>query len=127
MIPRDPGTKGRLLVGQSGVIPFVLSFETGEQAALKYFFPFKVQITKIRGISTKAIAATDTGTITAANATGNMAGGVLTAAISDPINTEYSATPTTNNIILAGGYIKLTAAKSTAGGKVHGTIEYQAI
>ncbi|WP_091251746.1 hypothetical protein [Arthrobacter sp. ok909] len=100
------------------------SFESGEQAAVKVYFPFPVRITKIRGIVTKAIAATDVGTITGANATGASTGGVITAAISDALNTEYSVTPTTNNTVAAGSYYKLTSAKTTAGGKVHVTIEF---
>ncbi|MDQ0923333.1 hypothetical protein QF038_001841 [Pseudarthrobacter sp. W1I19] len=112
------------IAGEPGVVSVATSFETGEQAAVKVFFPFPVRITKIRGIVTKAIAATDTGTITGANATGASTGGVLTAAISAALNTEYSATPTTNNTVAADSYYKLTAAKTTAGGKMNVTLEY---
>lgn len=108
----------------TGVTTVPMSFETNEQAAVKIYFPFKVTVNKMRGIATKAIAATDAGTITGANSTGNSTGGVITAAASDAINTEYSASPTTNNVVLAESYYKLTAAKSTAGGKVLVTIEW---
>ncbi|GAP53500.1 hypothetical protein AHiyo6_00650, partial [Arthrobacter sp. Hiyo6] len=63
--------------GQLGIISAGCSFESGEQAAVKVYFPFPARITKIRGIVTKAVAATDAGTITGANATGNSTGGVL--------------------------------------------------
>jgi hypothetical protein len=112
------------VAGQPGIISAGCSFESGEQAAVKVYFPFPVRITKIRGIVTKAIGATDPGTITGANATGNSTGGVLTAAAADALNVEYSATPTTNNTVAANSYYKLTALKTTAGGKVHVTIEY---
>lgn len=108
----------------SGITTVPMSFETNEQAAIKVYFPFKVTIGKIRGIVTKAIAATDNGTITGANSTGDSASGVITATASDVINTEYSVGPTTNNVVLADGYYKLTAAKSTAGGKVLVTLEW---
>jgi hypothetical protein len=101
-----------------------MSFETGEQTATKIYFPFAVTINKIRGIVMKAIAGTDNGTITGANASGASTGGVITATASDALNTEYSATPTTNNTVVAGSYYKLTSAKTTAGGKVLVTLEY---
>lgn len=107
-----------------GISTVPMSFESGEQAAVKVYFPFKVTINKIRGIATKAIAGTDNGTITGANATGNSASGVVTAVASDAINTEYSVSPTTNNVVEADSYYKFTAAKSTAGGKVLITIEW---
>jgi hypothetical protein len=107
-----------------GVTVVPLSFETGEQTTTKVYFPFKITVNKIRGIVTKAIAGTDNGTITAANSVGNMASGVITATASDALNTAYSVTPSTNNVVAADSYIQLTSAKSTAGGKVLVSIEY---
>ena len=104
------------------VIP--MSFETGEQMAFKVYFNHKVTIDKIRGIVTTAIAGTDDGTITAANGDGGMATGVLTATAGDPLTTEYFASPTTNNVIAQDGYVSLTSAKSTAGGKMLVTLEW---
>lgn len=104
------------------VIP--MSFETGEQMTLKVYFNHKVTINKIRGIVTTAIAGTDNGTITAANGDGDMATGVLTATAGDPLATEYSASPTTNNVIAQDGYVSLTSAKSTAGGRMLVTLEW---
>jgi hypothetical protein len=106
------------------IVTIPMSFETGEQTATKIYFPFAVTINKIRGIVMKAIAATDNGTITGANASGASTGGVITCTASDALNTEYSATPTTNNTVAAGSYYKLTSAKTTAGGKVLVTLEY---
>jgi hypothetical protein len=112
------------VAGQPGIVTVPCSFETDEQSAVKVFFPFPVRITKIRGIVTKAVAATDTGTITGANATGASTAGVITAAISAALNVEYSVTPTSNNTVAANSYYKLTSAKTTAGGKVLVTLEF---
>ncbi len=107
-----------------GTTEIPMSFETGEQMALKVYFNHKVTVNKNRGIATTAIAGTDNGTITAANADGDMATGVITATAGDPLATEYSVSPTTNNVIAEDGYISLTSLKSTAGGKVLVTIEW---
>jgi len=104
---------------------FTCSFETGEQCAKRIYFPMPVTITAIKGIVVKAIAGTDAGTITGANSTGNSTGGVLTAAASDALAVEYTATPTTNNTVAAGSYYQLTSAKTTAGGKVEVTVQYK--
>lgn len=106
------------------IIVVPLSFETNEQTTTKIYFPYKVTVNKLRGIAMKAIAATDNGTITASNATGAMTGGVLTFTASDAIDTEKNASPSTNNVIAADSYIQLVSAKSTAGGKVHVSVEY---
>ena len=104
------------------VIP--MSFETGEQMDLKVYFNHKVTVNKIRGIVTTVIAGADDGTITAANADGYMANGVITATAGDTLATEYEVSPTTNNVIAEDGYISLTSLKSTAGGKVLVTVEW---
>lgn len=100
------------------------SFEAAEVGALKFYFPMKVTINKLRSVVVKALGATDTGTITAANATGAMSGGVITVAISAAVGEEDTATPTTNNVIAADSYIQLTSAKTTAGGVLEVSIEY---
>ena len=109
---------------KKGIVTVPLSFETGEQTATKIYFPFAVTINKIRSIVMKAVAGTDDGTITGANSTGDSANGVVTVAASSALDTEDSASPTTNNEVAADSYYKLTSAKSTAGGKVLVTLEY---
>jgi len=101
-----------------------MSFETDEQTTTKIYFPMKVTIDKIRGIVMKAIAGNDNGTITCGNLTGASDNGVITAAASDALNTEYSVSPTTNNVVLADGYYYLTSAKTTPGGKVLVSLEW---
>jgi len=103
------------------VIP--MSFEAGEQMALKVYFNHKVTIDKIRGIVTTAIEGTDNGTITAANGDGDITG-VLTATAGAHLATECSAIPTTNNVIAQDGYVSLTSAKDTVGGRMLVTLEW---
>ncbi len=109
----------------NGIITIPMSFETGEQTATTIYFPFAAEITKIRGIVMKAVAATDSGTITGANSAGSSTNGIITCAASAALNTEYSVSPSTNYRIAANGYYKLTSAKTTVGGKVLITLEYR--
>lgn len=108
------------------IIVVPCSFETGEQAAQRVYVPFKIRVTKIRGIVTKALAATDAGTVTAANASGSMTSGAMSFPLSSALNAEPTALAPSgaNTVIAADSYVQLTAAKTTAGGKVLITIEY---
>ena len=101
-----------------------MSFETDEQTTTKIYFPMKVTVNKIRGIVMKAVADTNNGTITCGNSAGASAAGVITVTASAALNTEYSVSPTTNNVVLADGYYSLTSAKSTDGGKVLVSLEW---
>lgn len=125
MIRRLYGGKRLASKVANGVITVPISFETGEIGASRVYFPFPVTITGIKGIVTKAIAASNNGTITGANADGASTSGVLTATASDVLGTEYTATPTTNVDVAADSYYQLTSAKSTAGGKVLVTLQYK--
>ena len=107
-----------------GINLFTMRFENNEQTATKIYFPFKVTINKIRSIVMLALGGSDAGTITGANSTGNSANGIVTVAASAPLNEEDSASPTSNNVVEADSYYKLTTAKTTAGGKVLVTLEY---
>lgn len=110
--------------GLKGVREVPMSFETGEAGAVRLYFPYPVTITKIRTSVTKALAATDAGTITGANATGASTGGVATHAASAAIGDPQTATPTTNTTVATDSYYQLTSAKTTAGGKVLASVEY---
>lgn len=111
-------------LGSEHLAQLNMSFETGELTTTRIYFPFKVTINKIRGIVMKAIAATDSGTVTCGNSTGASSGGVLTFPASSALNYEpTAASPTTNNVVLADSYYYLTTAKSTAGGKILVSIE----
>jgi hypothetical protein len=102
-----------------------VTFETGEQGDYKIEFPFPCTVEKIYARATKAIAATDDGTITPKdNAGTTMTAGTITFTASDAFGTAYSSTPTANNTFAAGEYMTLTTAKTTAGGKVQVTVKY---
>lgn len=108
-----------------GIIDLEVSFETDELTTHTLYFPFKVTVNKIRSFVTKALAATDDGTITAKNNAGtSMANGVITIAASAAIATEGSASPTTNNVLTADQKLQLTIAKTTAGGRARVTVEF---
>lgn len=110
--------------GRGEVRDVALSFETGEQGSVKLYFPEPVVVTKLRSTVLKALAATDAGTITGANATGASSSGVLTHPLSAAIGNEQNTVPTSNNYVTAGSFYQLTTAKTTAGGKVIVSVEY---
>ena len=107
-----------------GIRDILMSFDSGETTTTKIYFPFAVRINKIRGIVMKALAGTDSGTITCGNSTGNSTGGVITALASAALNTAYSVTPTSNNMVGKDNYYQLVSAKTTAGGKILISLEY---
>ena len=107
-----------------------VSFEANEQLASQVFFTQAVKITGWRGQVTKALAATDAGTIilkdsAGANITPNA---VVTLAASTAIGTVFNqgAPTSANNLVAAGDFVQLVAAKTTPGGKVRIFLEYEA-
>jgi hypothetical protein len=121
-IPRSHGAH----VLDRGYRTAILSFETGQQNTARLFFNDRVKITRIRGEVTKALAATDAGTITPKNSGGaTMTSGVLTFPLSSALNTRQTGVPTANNIVAAGDFCDLTAAKTTAGGEVQVYVEWE--
>ena len=108
----------------TGSRDLTVSFVTANQMATKIYFNKKVTINLVRAIVTTVMGGSDNGTITCADATGDMAGGIVTCVASAAIGTEYSATPTTHNVIAKDGYMKLTTAKTTTGGEALVSVEY---
>jgi len=109
------------LTYEAFVVP--VSFETGEQCDNKWKAPFDCTVTDIYAIVTKAIAGTDSGTITPKNNAGTtMTGGVITFTASSALNTAQTSTPSANNTLSDGDVMSLTTAKTTAGGKALVTI-----
>jgi hypothetical protein len=106
------------------VLPFDHSFETGEIGDVKIQFPWACKVVRINSIVRKALADTDAGTLTAKNHAGtSMTNGVLTHAASAPLGNEQTCSPSANNTFAANEKLTITSAKSTAGGKVSGTVE----
>ena len=107
----------------SVVVP--VSFETGEQAQNRVYTPGKIRIVRVRGIVTKALAATDAGTITVQDAAGDTIV-VLTFAASDALDVEVDSgvITDTDRDIAADSHFRLLTAKTTAGGRVLVSVEY---
>lgn len=104
---------------------FDVSFESGEQDSRKlYFDDYSAQLVKARATATKAIAGTDSATITFKNSAGTTIG-TITFAASDTINTEKTLTFSTNHKIAKESYVQVVSAKTTAGGKAHVELNVQ--
>lgn len=110
--------------GVTELLSVRMSFETGEQGALKLRFPFRAKITGLRSQVVKALSATDAGTVTPSNSVGNMANGTISHAASAALGNEIVTTPTTNQIIAKDTDLTLTSAKTTVAGKVNVTVQY---
>lgn len=102
----------------SKVIP--CSFESGEQCNNIFYIQGNFTIVGLRGVVVKALAATDSGTITVQINTVAVTTGVLTFAASAALNNTQSATPSALNTYTGGAIIDIecVSAKTTAGGKV---------
>jgi hypothetical protein len=105
---------------QNELVTIAASFETGEVGAIKFKMPYAGSITNIYAIATKAIAATDAGTVLLKNNSGTTMTVTtpIVFAISDPFGTAYSSSVTANNTFVANDILSITTAKATAGGKI---------
>ena len=106
-----------------------VSFEAGEQCQNRMFTAGKIRINRVKAIVTKALAATDAGTITIKNAAG-----VTVATISIPLSTALDSVFDTGLIagngigdILGDSFFSLVTAKTTAGGKCLVSVDYSAL
>jgi hypothetical protein len=100
------------------VLNFTVSFEAGEQCDNKILMPYAGSVVTIYATVVKAIAATDSATITPKNQGGTtMTSGVVTFSASAALNTAQTTTPTANNTFVAGDVLSFTTAKTTAGGR----------
>lgn len=96
-----------------------VSFETGQLGDFKIQMDYPGTLVGIYSYATKAIAATDNGTIVPKNNAGTtMTSGTITYTASDARGTAYTSTPSANNTFVAGDYLTFTTAKTTAGGIV---------
>ena len=106
------------------LITIPISFENGEQCNNRFKMPFAGTVVEAYAVCTKAIAGTDAATITLKNNSGTTMGtGTITFAASDPLETAYTVTPSSNNTFVAGDVLYATGAKTTAGGKALLTIK----
>lgn len=105
-----------------------VSFETGEQAQNRIYTAGKIRINRVKAIVTKAIAATDNGTITVQDAAGDSIA-VLTITLSSALNTEFDSgvLTDTDQDIAKDSHFRLLTAKTTAGGKCLVSVEYSVL
>ncbi len=100
------------------------SFETGELGAYPYRMSYAGSVTNFFFAVTKAMAATDVGTVIIKNNAGVTM--TLTTPVSIPastaIGTSYNTAVTANNTFVAGDIITVFTAKATAGGKGVGSL-----
>ncbi len=103
------------------VLTVAASFETDEQGGgYKVKLPYACSVLDVYASATKAIAATDSGTVILrddAGTTMTVASPIVFAA-SDAIGTAYSSAVTANNVFAANEILTVETAKATAGGKV---------
>lgn len=96
------------------VIVFPVSFNPGETAQNKIEMPYSGTVSKMTAYSTSIIG--DDSTITPKNNTGTVMGsGTITFSASDPVNTGYTSTPSTNNTFVAGDILEFLTQTSTLG------------
>lgn len=103
-----------------------MSFEANEQLTVAIPFNSRVQITQVKGIVVKALAASDAGTITIKNHGGttlDTLSYVLSAAL-EVVDTSVFASDV---YVAEGETLKLVSAKTTAGGKLNVFVEYQCV
>ena len=106
------------------LITLEVSFETGEQTTHKIRFPYYALVKMVNVQVTKQLAGSNSGTLTFKNNGGTaMTNGVVTIPASTAVGALFSATPTRYNGIARRGYCQITAAKTTAGGRVRVEIE----
>lgn len=109
-------------VASIGVLPETLnipvSFEAGEVGTIFVDFPYACTILAYQFVCTKALAGTDAGTIQFAdNAGTNMGGGLASIPASTAFGTRVGATITSDNAVAQNDDIRITTAKTTAGGR----------
>lgn len=102
-----------------------VSFETGEVGTIFIDFPYACTILSYQFVCTKALAGTDAGTIQFAdNAGTNMTGGLATIPASTAFGTKVGATITAGGDVAQNDDIRITTAKTTAGGRGFVSITY---
>lgn len=113
-------------VGEILVLPVTVSFEANFVGARDIAIPFNCRVLRVSSVVSKALAGTDAGTVVPAIVHNGTAvtvedqGGTdisLSHAASAAIGVTAEATAGEDNIIKSGAVLRLTTAKSTAGGE----------
>lgn len=103
-----------------------LSFEANLQALQNVRFGERVLITAVKAVVTKALAATDAGTIAISNAA-LTAIGTVSIPLSSALESEHTVVIPANTVIERDSYLSLDPVKTTNGGSVNFYIQYQVI
>ena len=101
-----------------------VSFETGEQCDNTITMPYDGTLTSVRYDVTKALAATDAGSITPLVNGGGTTPSAISLTASKALNASTITSITAGNTFTVGQIIKMTTAKTTAGGKVILTLTF---
>jgi len=112
-------------IGQREVIALPVSFESGETGTFKLpTMPYRMKLVAVRSAVTKALAASNDGTITIKK--GSTTYATVTVAASAAIGDEDSAPSVTETAFETDEQISIVTAKSSAGGKamLYLTFEY---
>jgi hypothetical protein len=120
-IPRFYG--GEVKAAATGVDVIDVSFEAGETTTYKVQCPVARTITGFYASVTKALAATDSGTIMLVD-NGGSTQATITFPASSSLTTESTQNPTPFRVP-AGSFYRLTWQKATAGGKAKVCVSYE--
>lgn len=97
-----------------------VGFAAADVGANYWIAPQRCAIVKAQATVITALAGTDAGTITFATGINdvytNVTTGVITLALSSALGTRAACVPTALNIVQAGQTVRITSAKTTAGG-----------
>lgn len=104
------------LIGTEHVIHVPVSFETGELGEIPLpKLPYRVKLKRVDHVVTKALAATNAGTVTVKKGSTTLS--TVTVAASAAIATENADANPTGTPFETSDQIRIATAKSTAGGK----------
>ncbi len=105
------------------VVP--VSFEAGEQCQNRVYTAGRIRINRVRAVVTRALTATDNGTLTVQDAAGDTIA-TLTIPASSAVNTEFFTTviADVDQDIAKDSHFRLLTAKTTAGGRLLVSVEY---
>jgi len=116
------GTAEKTATANTEVIYFPVSFETAEQGTIYIKFGYNCDVIEYFGSVTKALSATDSGTVILADDSGTtLTGSTMTFSASSIIGTNVnvvSGTITSNFSFTTAQTMRITTSKFTVGGKV---------
>lgn len=110
-----------------GFFQIEVSFAADGTGGIPIYLPFggSVTLVNVAAVVVGTVAGTDAGSITFTNSVGGIMGGSIAIPASSALGyTPAVCTLSGTNILVAGSFLTVTTAKTTAGGKVLLTINY---